>query len=66
MTELQQLRAMLCRTGIGHGERFDYNPPGTAVQIETGEDEQQFVVVEFGFDAEGRLATVTTYPGEAG
>jgi hypothetical protein len=69
MSELQQLLAMLSRAGIGHGRRTDWSPPGESgesVQVETGENETEFMVTEFGFDADGKLVTVVCYPGETG
>ena len=66
MSELKALLAMLERAGIGHGTRHDYNPAGTAVQVETGESEANFTVTEFAFDAAGNLTEVVSYPGEAG
>ncbi len=64
MTELQQFKAMLTRAGIGHGLRTDYNPAGESVQVEAGEDEKDFTVAEFNFDADGKLVAVVCYPGE--
>ena len=65
MSEFQQFKAMLERSGIGHGLRTDYNPPGTAVQVETDIDDQDgFMVAEFWFDGDGALKEVTCYPGE--
>ena len=70
MTELQQFLAMLTRAGVGHGTRTDYNPPGTAVQVETdhgggdGGGTPGFWVTEFAFDAAGNLTEVESYEGE--
>ncbi len=64
VTELRQFVAMLSRAGVGHGLRHDHNPPGTAVQVETGESESDFMVTEFAFDGEGKLTEVVSYPGE--
>jgi hypothetical protein len=66
MTELQQLRAMLERAGTGHGLRYNYNPSGTSVLVETDEDENGFQLTEFCFGADGVLQSVTSYPGEVG
>lgn len=66
VSELQAFQKMLERAGVGHGLRFDYNPPGTAVMVESGENEMEFMVTEFGFDADGRLKEVASYPGEVG
>ena len=65
-SELQQLVATLDRAGVGYGRRHDHNPPGEAVQIESGESERDFYVTEFAFDADGRLTGVTCSPGETG
>lgn len=65
-TEKQQFIAMLYRAGIGHGLRVDYNPPGIAVMVESGENAVEFMVTEFGFDSDGKLKTVACYPGEEG
>ncbi len=68
-TELQQLLAMLTRAGIGHGTRTDWNPPGTAVQVETealGDDIPDQTVTEFAFDELGVLQTVCVYIQEEG
>jgi len=64
VTELQAFIAMLERAGIGHGMRTDHNPPGEAVLVESGDDPTEFMVTEFGFDADGRLEEVTCYPGD--
>ncbi len=64
MNELKSFVAMLKRAGIGHGIRHDYNPPGTAVMVESGEEEIEFMVTEFAFDADGNLTKVQSYPGD--
>jgi hypothetical protein len=66
MTELQQFLAMLDRAGVGYGRRTDHNPTGGSVLVETGENETEFMVTEFGFDADGKLKAVVCYPGDVG
>jgi hypothetical protein len=67
MTELQQFIAMLDRAGIGHGMRIDYDPCGTAVQVEHAHDEGDgWTVTDWQFDADGRLVDISMYPGEEG
>lgn len=68
MTELQQLMAMLDRAGIGHGLRHDFNPPGTAVQIESEDScaHRDWTSTEFWFDDNGVLQTVTSAEGQEG
>lgn len=66
MTELQQFVAMLDGAGVGYGTREDYDPPGTAVQVETGESDEDFTITEFAFDGDGKLIEVTSCPGEVG
>lgn len=66
MTECQQFIAMLTRAGIGHGLRHDFDPNGTAVQVEIEDEEgtrSGFRIAEFGFDSEGNLREIVTYPG---
>lgn len=57
MTDYQQFQAMLARAGIGHGSRIDYNPPGTAVQVEA-ESGGPPMSVDFWFDEAGTLKSV--------
>lgn len=68
MTELQQFTAMLSRAGIGHGLRDDFNPPGTAVQVECDDssDNREWTVTEFWFDDNGVLQTVEIAEGQEG
>ncbi len=56
MTELQRFLAMLDRAGIGHGTRQDFNPDGTAVQVEHEDDEE--TITDWRFDADGNLVDV--------
>jgi hypothetical protein len=65
-SELIAFVAMLERAGIGHGMRADYDPPGTAVMVETGDGEGEFTITEFGFDGDGKLTDVVSYPGDQG
>lgn len=68
MTEYQQFKAMLERSGVGHGLRHDHNPPETAVMVECddSDDARQWTVCEFVFDDSGRLKTAVSYKGEEG
>lgn len=65
-TELQQLKDMLDRAGVGHGLRIDYSPPGTAVQIESDDTADDDYEAEFWFDKDGRLKRVSCYEAERG
>ena len=61
-TELQQLQAMLERSGIGHGLRFD--PDGTTavmVECDDSDDARQWTVIEFVFESDGLLKTAVSY-----
>ncbi len=58
MSELQSFLAMLERAGLGHGTRRDFNPDGTAVQVEH-EDTEGEVTTDWRFDARGDLISVT-------
>jgi hypothetical protein len=61
MTDLQSFLDMLTRAEIGHGKRYDHNPAGTGVQVETEQataDESGRGIVDFWFDSEGRLKLV--------
>lgn len=54
VTELKAFLAMLERAGIGHGTRIDYDPPGTAVQVEHSEQ----LTIDWWFDQYGKLILV--------
>lgn len=58
MTEQQLFTAMLTRAGVGHGLRHDFEPEGTAVQVESEDSMETVMVTEFWFDANGQLKTV--------
>lgn len=64
MSEFQRLKAMLERAQIGHGLRYDHNPPGETVQVESERNDGGFYITEFAFDADGNLKEVVCYPGE--
>jgi hypothetical protein len=55
---------MLERAQIGHGLRYDHNPPGETVQVESERNDGGFYITEFAFDADGNLKEVVCYPGE--
>lgn len=63
MTDLKLFSDMLTRAGVGHGLRHDYNPAGTAVQVE---EEDGKMITEFAFDADGKLLSVHCYEHEEG
>lgn len=56
MTELQLFLKMLDRAGIGHGLRYDYNPPGTAVQVEHEDDDN--TTTDWWFNEAGELEEI--------
>jgi hypothetical protein len=56
MTELKAFLAMLERAGVGHGTRADFNPAGTAVQVEHEDDAE--TVTDWWFDDAGNLVSV--------
>ena len=56
MNEKQAFLAMLERAGIGHGIRHDYNPPGTAVQVE--HEDANLTTTDWLFDVDGKLVGV--------
>ena len=65
MSDLKAFLAMLGRAGIGHGQRYDHNPEGTGVQVEHEcEDDKGWFVSDWQFDADGKLVSVSHYPGE--
>jgi hypothetical protein len=68
MTELKAFLKMLERSGVGHGIRQDYNPPGTAVLVEHPDDDNEtgFWVTDWAFDDAGNLTDISHYRGEPG
>lgn len=66
--DLRSFLAMLDRSSVGFGQRHDYNPEGTSVQVEhpvEGSD-TEFWVTDWSFDAAGKLIDVGHYKGELG
>ncbi len=55
MSELEMFIAMLSRVGIGHGTRDDFNPNGTAVQVEHDMGNDEYVITDWQFDSTGKF-----------
>jgi hypothetical protein len=65
--DLRRFLMILDSAGVGYGTRTDYDPPGTAVQVEhPDEDGGGFWVTEWAFNAAGRLTEISHYRGEPG
>jgi hypothetical protein len=67
-TEHKQFVAMLERSGVGHGLRYDWDPDSVAVMVESDNEGygDGFTVTEFQFAPDGQLTGATSYPGEVG
>jgi hypothetical protein len=67
-TQLQAFLAMLDGSGVGYGTRIDHNPPGTAVQVEHPDEDNDtgFWVTDWLFDGGGNFLEVIHCRGQPG